>query len=146
MRKTIILLILTSLFGCTKTDYKIEQPKLLSRSAFPSYISLGNDTSYFRVDSVCLCNASAYLATCGTAPETEAPVMGTDVYQIEGATQGIITGSAPRVSISNLTFGTYKFVGHTYMLGFRTCDSTYQDVSLYDTITITILKNKKRIK
>lgn len=131
--------------GCSKTDYNV-QSKLLSRSAFPTSISMGSDTTYFRVDSICLCNATAYLNTCGTSPSTEAPTMGTEVYQIAGASQSVITGNTARVNITNLTYGKYTFVGHAFVIGYRSCDSQTMNDNAYDTINVTILKNKKRLK
>ena len=145
MKKIILLFMVSTLIGCEKKTYKANEPTY-GRSSFPTSISLGNDTSYFRVDSCTLWDAWAYLATCGTAPDTEAPNMGTEVYQISGASQAVITGQSPRVHISNLTFGTYQFVGHAFITGYRTCDSTYMNDNAYDTIQINIRKNKKRIK
>lgn len=147
----ILLLTLTS---CTK-EYSFEAKPVKEEhttaqraSVFPTYIKLGSDTTYGRTDSVCLTNYEAYLATCGMDPALEAPIMGTTIYQILGPTYvyiGWTTVNFKRVpTLTNLKPGVYTIVGNAYMYGFRPCDSTYQDVSVSDTINITILKSRKK--
>lgn len=132
------------LYGCTPKDAVHET---MHRSVFPSYIEMGPDFTVPRTDSFIFPNYRAYIATCGVNPEFEAPLMGVKVYPIlspasvtigwcnyNGQTVPYCKGSKP---------GVYKFVGSLYILGFRPCDSTYQNVNLYDTITVTVARQKK---
>lgn len=145
MKKLIPILIL---IGCTKeinNEEKTTTPTA-ARSLFPTSITLGLDTSYFRVDSVCLYNASAHLDMCGVAPAYEAPNIGTEIYQIAGPNQAVCRWQNGLPTISGLTFGTYTIVGHAWVLGYRICDETVKTDNVYDTINITINKNKKRTR
>jgi hypothetical protein len=152
MKKFIPIILLSALLGCQKTEEISQlpsrdesQPVLMGRAnAFPISIYMGIDTSYFRVDSCKLVNASAYLPTCGTAPETESAWMGVSVWQISGSSDAQIVGNYPNITFRNLTFGSYTFVGRAYVIGFRTCDSTYMNENAYDTLNITVLKNRKK--
>lgn len=120
-------------------------------SAFPIRVYLGEDTVSNRITSIHLWDYEAYLPTCGVNPQYEAPNMGVQVYQIAGPTQTIISwanwsnfNSIP--VIQGLEPGDYKFVGHAYITGYRQCDSSYQDQHAYDTISITVLKRRAKVK
>jgi hypothetical protein len=144
MKKLIPILLL---FGCTKEIVNNEektQQQQFARSPFPTSISLGADTSYFRVDSVCLYNAVAYLDMCGVAPAYEAPSIGTEIYQIAGPNQAICKWENGKPTITGLIYGTYTIVGRAWVLGYRICDETVKTDNVFDTINITINKNKRK--
>ena len=148
----LLIVIGTIAISCKKNDI-LENPvqersvSYQSRSVFPTYIEMGNDTTFGRTDSVTFYGYSSYLSSCGTAPETEAPLMGVKVYPIlypSFVTIGWTTYNGKAVPYAKGTKpGVYKFVGSAYIIGFRTCDSTYQNVEVYDTVTITVLKSRK---
>lgn len=131
------------LYSCAKQNETEENLK----SAFPTSITMGSDATYFKLDSVCLCGYSAYLNTCGTSPSTEAPNMGTQVYQISGPTQARISWKVVngynKPQAANLTTGIYKFVGYAYVLGYRSCDGQTMADNVYDTVQITITKKRR---
>lgn len=135
-------------FGCTKDDGIIENKeanRLYARStAFPTVIFLGPDATYPRTDSVFISSAYAYLNSCGTAPETEAPHMGSEVYQLSGPTQAKITWPGSTLTLTNLSPGNYVFAGRAWVEGFRTCDSSYINQQSFDTLYITVLKSRKK--
>ena len=140
--KTLLLCLPLFIAGCTK-EYSYQ-----SKSPFPTNVQMGSDATYFKVDSVCLCGYSSYLNTCGTAPAYESPTMGTEVYQISGPSQARITwksvNGVDKPQAANLTTGIYKFVGHAYVIGYRSCDGLTMNDNVYDTVKITITKNKRR--
>ena len=148
------------LWSCSKVE-PIHKPKIDSKaiqspvaarsSAFPIKIYLGEDSACNRITSINLWAYTCYLPTCGYQPELEAPNMGAEVYQIAGPTQTIISwanyNNYQEVPvIQGLEPGVYKFVGHAYITGYRACDSSYQDQHAYDTITLTVLKRRAKIK
>lgn len=141
------LLVLFFIYGCKPAS---EDLKLQPKSIWPSYVNMGSDMTYGRTDSVCLCGYESYLSTCGTSPDTEAPIMGQTVYQILGPTYAYINwrniNGKTVPTCTNLRPGVYMFVGNVYMRGYRSCDNTTQNVDLYDTVKITILKSKKTVK
>jgi hypothetical protein len=147
------------LWSCSKVEITPEQninskaPKSLmaARSpAFPTTIYLGEDSVCNRITSIRLWDYYCYLSTCGVNPEYEAPNMGQEVYQIAGPTQTIIgwanwtATSIP--TIQGLEPGIYKFVGHAWVTGYRACDSSFQNQHAYDTLTLTILKRRAKVK
>lgn len=145
----LLIITATVIISCRKSD-SVEtsvENKFQARSAFPTYIKLGPDTTYPRTDSFAFVHYDSYLASCGTAPETESPIMGIKVYPIlypTYVTIGWTTYNGRAIPYAKGTKpGVYKFVGSAYILGFRTCDSTYQNVNAYDTITVTILKSRR---
>ena len=135
------ILFLIFIWGCTPKDENLQQ-----RAIWPSTLELGTDITSGRTDNICLCEYSSFISTCGMAPDTEAPDMGVDVYQISGKpatiTWQVVDGKTVPV-ITGLEAGQYSFGGHLWIHGFRTCDSTYQNTDLYDTINVNILKRKK---
>lgn len=138
------LMFLLFIYGCTPKE-EVLTPDM-GRSIWPSTLELGSDIVSAKTDSICLCEYSSYLSTCGMAPETEAPDMGVEVYQIGGNPATIswqaVSGKTVPI-IKGLEPGQYSFAGHLWLHGYRTCDSTYQNTDLYDTIHINILKRKK---
>lgn len=138
---TIIIVLSLLIFSCNKQNIEY------SKSAFPTSITMGSDATYFKLDSVCLCGYSAYLNTCGTSPSTEAPNMGTQVYQISGPTQARISWKVVsgynKPQAANLTTGIYKFAGYAWVLGYRSCDGQTMTDNVYDTVQITITKKRR---
>jgi len=138
---TILTLLSIFLFSCSK------EQSYEAKSPFPTSIQMGSDATYFRADSVCLCGYSAYLNTCGTAPQFESQSMGSEVYQIAGNTTARITwknvNGVNKPQAANLSTGIYKFVGHAWVIGYRSCDGLTMNDNVYDTIQITISKNKR---
>jgi len=129
------------LFSCTK------EQSYQSKSPFSTTITMGTDATYFRVDSVCLCSYQVFLNNCGTSPSTESPNMGSEVYQIAGNTTARISwknvNGVNKPQAANLSTGIYKFVGHAWVIGYRSCDGQTMNDNVYDTIQITISKNKR---
>lgn len=146
----ILLLVLLVCIGCTKNPTIQEETKIAARAGFSTSVNLGPDIISPKTDSLCLCNTYVYLNTCGVNPEYEAPVKGFDLYQISGPNIATIkfatVGFQDYPQVTNLTVGKYTFVGHAYVLGFRACDSTLMEDNVYDTINVTINKNRKPIK
>lgn len=135
------------LIGCTKQPEGMVHIPYEGRTGFPTSIYMGQDYTIPRSDSFAFTEYTSYLATCGTSPETEAPTMGIKIYPIlfpsyvwirwttyQGKQIPYVVGLKP---------GVYKFVGTAYMFGFRTCDNTYQNVEVYDTMTLTVLKKHR---
>lgn len=155
MKTKLLLLVFLSilLIGCDKNENLSKSSNnttssvLLNRSIWPTTIFLGNDTIYGRRDSVCLTEYSAYLSTCGVVPSEEAPTMGVTLYVTSSPAWvdiGWTTYNFKTVpTLKNLEPGDYQIVGCAYMYGWRPCDSTFQDVAVYDTINIKILKARK---
>jgi len=139
--KNLILILLLAAVSCSKQNSEYQ------KSAFPTSIQMGSDATYFRVDSICLCSYQAFLDNCGTSPSTEAPNMGTQVYQISGPTQARISWKVVsgynKPQAANLTTGIYKFVGHAYVIGYRSCDGLTKNDNVYDTVQITITKKRR---
>lgn len=148
------------LWSCSKVqttppqniDSKAIYSPVAARSpAFPIRIYLGEDTVCNRITSILLKDYICYLPTCGVDPAFEAPDMGAEVYQIAGPTQTVI-GWANWIQFSsipviqNLEPGVYRFVGHAWIQGYRPCDSSYQNQHAYDTIQVTVLKKRAKIK
>lgn len=135
-------------FGCTKDNGIIENhnvDKLYARSnAFPTSIYLGPDITSPRTDSIYIGSATSYLNSCGTAPETESAWMGSTVWQIYGPSTANVKWTGSSLTLTNLVVGSYMFKGHAYVIGFRTCDSTYMNEQAFDTLYITILKSRKK--
>lgn len=150
----IILLGTLLALGCKKTEGITSTSEKIETAArsniFPTSITVGPDATYFKLDSVCLCGYSAYLNTCGVSPEYEAPNKGSEIYQISGPTQARISWKVVNMKsepqAANLTTGVYKFVGHAWVTGYRACDDSLMNDNVYDTVTITITKNRKSIK
>ena len=148
------------LASCSKVDntpiQQIDSKAILSpiqarSQTFPISVYLGEDTACNRITSINLWAYHSYLPTCGVNPQYEAPNMGVDVYQVAGPTQTIIswanyTDNQEIPAIQGLEPGLYKFVGHAYITGYRICDSSYQNQHAYDTISITVLKRRTKVK
>jgi len=136
-------------FGCTK-DVDLLEPaekneKLYARSnAFPTSIYLGPDITSSRTDSIYIGSAYSYLNSCGTAPETESAWMGSTVWQIYGPSTANVKWTGSSLTLTNLVVGSYMFKGHAYVVGFRTCDSTYMNDQAFDTLYVTVLKSRKK--
>lgn len=144
MKNLLLLLTIITLASCSKTT---ENKMAGGKSAFPTSITMGSDATYFKLDSICLCSYQAFLDNCGTSPSTEAPIMGTEVYQISGPTTARISWKVVsgynKPQAANLTTGIYKFVGHAYVIGYRSCDGVTKNDNVYDTVQITITKTRK---
>jgi len=141
MKNLLFLLTIITLASCSK------EQSYEAKSPFPTSIQMGSDATYFRADSACLCGYSAYLNTCGTSPSTESANMGSEVYQIAGPTTARITWKVVsgynKPQVANLTTGIYKFVGHAWVIGYRSCDGQTMNDNAYDTVQITITKTRK---
>lgn len=149
--KTLSLLSILILFvTCQKAPVDLLEPQQTiaqqpRNTIWPLKIDLGPDLTVQRTDSVSISSAYAYLPFCGVSPEYEVPVWGTEVYQISGPTQSRIYFNSG-LRLGNLAPGSYTYVGHAYMEGFRLCDSVYFNDHAYDTLKLTVLKSKRKIK
>lgn len=149
--KNILIALLVLLYGCSK-EYSFEgKPSKdviveARTNPFPTTINLGPDLTVQRTDTLTITGVYAYLSTCGLSPEYEAPLLGSQVYQLAGPNQSVVNWSGSRLCLGNLIPGSYKYVGHAYMIGFRLCDSTYVNDNAYDTLNVTVLKSKRKIR
>jgi len=144
------------LWSCSKVEPQIDSkasPSLMAGRSpvFPTTIYLGEDTVCNRITSIRLWDYTASLNTCGVSPEYEAPNKGVQIYQIAGPTQTIISwanwNDYQQVPvIQGLEPGLYKFVGHAYVTGYRACDDSTMNDHAYDTISITVLKRRAKVK
>lgn len=141
--------------GCTKIDRDMIRPAepgqttqqnaARSSSAFPTYITLGPDTTLFYTNMIKFPNYSAYLNQCDLNQQG-----GVEVYQISGPTTAIISWynydymSYP--SAQNITAGKYGFVGHAWVTGYGYCDDSVHNDQVYDTCWVTVLKRRKKVK
>jgi hypothetical protein len=151
MKNSLFVLIFAVLAfaACTKQAdivFKSDYSPVAARSAFQTYIDMGEDLIVPKTDSICLTGYSAYLSTCGTAPETEAPQMGVRVWQISGPAVAGIGWYQGKPTFTSLRPGTYSFVGSAWVLGYRSCDDSTMNDEVYDTVNVTILKRKSRGK
>lgn len=149
--KLLVVLFAVVFLGCEK-EYSVQSKpaKEIGLEArtnpFPTVINLGPDLTVSRTDTLTITNVYAYLSTCGLSPEYEAPLLGSQVYQLAGPNQSVVNWTGSRLSLGNLIPGNYKYVGHAYMIGFRLCDSTYVNDNAYDTLSVTILKSRRKIR
>ena len=151
MKKLLFVWFLVCLFlySCTKsTDIAIKSDysPMAGRSIWPTTISLGEDLILPKTDSICLIGYSAFLSTCGTAPETEAPLMGTRIWQMSGPSQLFFGWYNGKPTIKGFIPGTYTVVGSAWVIGYRSCDDSTMNDQAYDTVNITILKRKAMVK
>ena len=72
--------------------------------------------------------------------------MGSEVYQTAGPTQSVVDWTGSQLSLGNLKPGTYTYVGRAYIIGYRQCDSSYVNDQAYDTLNVTVLKNRRKIR
>lgn len=127
----------------SKIDSKAIQSLVNRLSVWPTYIKMGNDTIVPRIASITLTGYSAFLSTCGTAPDTEAPQMGINIYPIQAASYTTLTWENGKPVISGLKPGNYTFVGNAYIMGYRSCDDSTMNDNYLDTINITVQKWRK---
>lgn len=135
------LIPLIFIYGCTPKDESINVER-----SFPIYVTLGPDLSFKKGDSVACISYESYLPTCGVSPDYEAPNMGAEVYQISGkqASIGWTTYSGKTIPyFTDLSRGSYTFVAHAYIEGYRECDQTYQNQHAYDTLNLTIRNGRR---
>jgi hypothetical protein len=152
--KTLPLLLLLSFFvTCQKAPDLIHPPitqegtvQNRPNSIWPLEIYLGEDFTTRRTDSVNIENARAFIPFCGVSPEYEVPVWGTEVYQISGPNQSRVHWGSGGLSMGGLVPGNYTYIGHAYMIGYSRCDSFEYNDHAYDTLNITVLKSKRKIK
>lgn len=147
----LLFLYATLFYGCQK-EYSFEakpakDATYQSRSGvFPTVIVLGPDLTVQRTDTLTINGVYAYLSVCGFAPELEAPVMGSEVYQTAGPNTSNVNWTGSSLRLGNLIPGTYTYVGRAYIEGYRVCDSSFINDQAYDTLNVTVLKSRRKIK